>query len=279
MSTVKISLIITTYNWPIALASVLDSVKRQSVLPNEVVVADDGSIESTRILLEQIAYDFPCPLHHVWQEDLGFRVARCRNLAIAASIGDLVILLDGDMILDTHFIEDHLTASRKGYFSQGSRVLLNNETSSKLLTGEISKPSYLSRGISRRRNLFRLPLLSFIWRNLSAGQKRSGIKTCNQSWWRTDLVKLNGFDERMISWGKEDNELAARAFHAGILRQDIKYSAIAFHIWHQERHLNGQSLNQQYLDETNALGKIWADNGLNKHLTNAALTNNPDLIL
>ena len=62
MSTVKISLIITTYNWPIALASVLDSVKRQSVLPNEVVVADDGSIESTRILLEQIAYDFPCPL-------------------------------------------------------------------------------------------------------------------------------------------------------------------------------------------------------------------------
>lgn len=39
----RITLIITTYNWPAALDLALRSVARQSVLPDEVVVADDGS--------------------------------------------------------------------------------------------------------------------------------------------------------------------------------------------------------------------------------------------
>ena len=279
MSATKVSLIVTTYNWPEALASVLRSIKRQSMLPVEVIIADDGSNPATRMLIEQTANNFPCALHHIWQQDLGFRVARCRNLAIAASSGDLLVLLDGDMVLHPRFIEDHCNASRQGYFIQGSRVLLVAAGSQKLLTNTDTTVTFFSPGIKRRRNTLRLPLLSKLWRLLSAGQKRGGIKTCNQSWWRTDLVKLNGFDERMISWGKEDDELAARAFHAGLIRQDVKYSALAFHIWHQERHHDGKSPNQKYLDETNALAKTWAENGLDKHLSHVEAIDNPDLRL
>ena len=41
----KIALIITTYNWPDALELVLESVKVQTILPDEVIIADDGSMK------------------------------------------------------------------------------------------------------------------------------------------------------------------------------------------------------------------------------------------
>lgn len=70
---IKLSLIITTYNWPEALQKVLDSVRYQSSYPNEVIVADDGSKPETGELIKTIAKDFPVPIVHLWHEDKGFR--------------------------------------------------------------------------------------------------------------------------------------------------------------------------------------------------------------
>ena len=39
----RITLVISTYNWVEALERVLDGVRQQTVLPDEVVIADDGS--------------------------------------------------------------------------------------------------------------------------------------------------------------------------------------------------------------------------------------------
>ena len=71
----KISLIISTYNRPEALRLSLMSVKVQIRIPDEVIIADDGSKESTRKLIKDFATKFPCPLLHAWQEDKGFRLA------------------------------------------------------------------------------------------------------------------------------------------------------------------------------------------------------------
>ena len=46
-----VSLIITTYNRPDALLLVLRSIERQTKLPNEVIIADDGSINETKIII------------------------------------------------------------------------------------------------------------------------------------------------------------------------------------------------------------------------------------
>ena len=72
----SVSLIVTTYNWPQALDLTLASVARQSRLPDEVVIADDGSDEATAQLVREWRLRLPCPLVHVWQEDRGFRLAR-----------------------------------------------------------------------------------------------------------------------------------------------------------------------------------------------------------
>lgn len=133
----SISLIITTYNQPNSLALVLDSVKKLQILPNEVLVADDGSKEDTRALIQSYAKDFPCPLKHIWHEDIGFRLSRIRNLAIKAAKSEYIIIIDGDMILHPEFIKDHLNYARRKVFLQGSRVILNESSSQDILANNI----------------------------------------------------------------------------------------------------------------------------------------------
>ena len=86
----KISLVITTYNWPQALAAVLDSVRLQTLLPLEILIADDGSSDETRQLIRTNAEGFPCPIQHVWQEDNGFQAAAIRNKAASRAKGCLL---------------------------------------------------------------------------------------------------------------------------------------------------------------------------------------------
>ena len=83
----SVTLVITTYNWPAALDLTLKSVARQSELPDEIIVADDGSGPETARVVDARRAVSEVPLLHVWQPDEGFRLARSRNRAIAAARG------------------------------------------------------------------------------------------------------------------------------------------------------------------------------------------------
>ena len=78
-SNISTSLIISTYNRSDALELCVKSVLRQSLLPDEIIIADDGSKEDTRELIHQLAASSEVPIIHVWHEDLGFRLASIRN--------------------------------------------------------------------------------------------------------------------------------------------------------------------------------------------------------
>ena len=114
-----VSLIISTYNWPRALYLCLDSVMQQTVMPTEILIADDGSGISTRDVVKHFENISPVPVHHIWHEDRGFRLAAIRNKAIAASSGEYVIQIDGDLILHRNYIQDHILSNRKGCFVTG----------------------------------------------------------------------------------------------------------------------------------------------------------------
>jgi len=118
------SLIVTTYNWPEALNLSLRSVFKQTQMPDEIIVADDGSRQETRELIQTISKEFNFPIIHCWQEDIGFRLSRSRNNAIIASTSDYLIFIDGDIIIHKDFVKDHVKYSQRGTFVNGSRVLL-----------------------------------------------------------------------------------------------------------------------------------------------------------
>ena len=234
----KVSVVVITYNWPEALERVLDGLARQTTLPFEVIIADDGSGAVTTEVVARRAANFPVPLRHQWQDDLGFRAARARNRGIAASRGDYIILLDGDMLAHPRFIADHLMLAERGYFLQGGRLKATPEESRRLLAGGEPvfapwvKANFDEFDGTRRLYAFRAPWLAR-WKARSRNGGR--VMSCNMSFWRDDLLRVNGFDERMEGYGAEDRELAARLENAGVRRRALKWCALAVHLWHDSR--------------------------------------------
>ena len=232
----------------------------------EVIVADDGSGADTRTLLHEIARDYPTALRHVWQEHRGFRVGEARNRAVAAARGDYVIFLDGDMLPQADFVADHLAAARPRCFTQGMRALAGPELTERLLATRTIDVAPFARGLGARRNAWRLSVANLLRRPRAFGRKLP--MSCNQGFWRDDLLCVNGFDERMSGWGREDTELALRCYRAGIRRLQLRYAAIAVHLHHRPRgDGNAATPNDSYLAESELSGRVRCELGIDRHLT------------
>ncbi|HTE40568.1 MAG TPA: glycosyltransferase family 2 protein [Steroidobacteraceae bacterium] len=245
----KISLIITTYNWKEALDLAFKSIARQTVLPDEIIVADDGSRPDTEELVAKWAQRLAMPVRHLWQEDIGFRASRARNRAIAAAIGDYIIAVDGDMVLNAHFVEDHRRMARRGFFVQGARLLTGPTAAKSMLDQERFELGFFEADIKRRRHTIRnLWLSALVFLRSHTNQK--AIRSCNQAYWREDLLKVNGFDEQMIGWGREDNDLAERLYNIGVRRKNLKFAGLATHLHHKSRQPQGENPNDKYLSAT-----------------------------
>src|SRR6185437_1204228 len=112
----KIGLLISTYNWPEALELVFLSILGQARMPDEILIADDGSGDDTRKLIDSYREKFNIPIRHAWHEDNGFRKSIVLNKAVKLAESDYIIEIDGDIILDHRFIADHIKQAAKGFF-------------------------------------------------------------------------------------------------------------------------------------------------------------------
>lgn len=257
---VKTSVIVTTYNSPAYLATVLNGYVQQTRMPDELVVADDGSTRETADVIDRFRSSAPFPVIHVWHEDRGFRAAAIRNKAVSASFGDYIVFTDGDCIPSPTFIADHLHLSRKKSFIQGKRMLLSREASGAVARYRVVDLFFHAlRGDLRGcHHLIRIPGVA-----VKKGGLR-GIKTCNLSLYREDIVAVNGFNEDFTGWGREDAEFAARLFAFGLKRIDPLFSAVVLHLWHRENSRDNLSLNDKLLQEGVVSGSHFCPNGLVK---------------
>jgi len=262
----RLALAITTYERPDALAVVLGSVARQRVAPHEILVADDGSGPATRAVIDRFSATSPVPVRHVHQPHEGFRLTRLRNLAIAATRCDFIVFVDGDMRLHPDFIADHARLARRGFFTQGVRVLADESLTRRLLDPASPFPAATSRGTGalRRAYLLHCPAAGRWLRG--AANAFIAVKGCNQGFWREDLVRVNGFNEAMIGWGPEDKELCARLGHAGIRRQSLVFGGIAVHLHHPAASRAALPANLAALEATRRGRMIRCEHGLDAHL-------------
>jgi len=259
---VKVSVIITTYNRPDALIKVLEGLKHQTRLPDEVIIADDGSGPETKDEISRFTGKAPYPLYHVWQEDRVFRAAEIRNKAIEKSSGTYLISLDGDCIPEKHFIDDHVLLAEKGYFYQGKRVIVSKGLSPTLTHKEVNSfPAlmryFLSGKISNSHHIVRLPMLP-AWSSSSL----NGIRSCNMGFFREDIFSVNGFNQNFVGWGREDSELAVRLFRYGLRRKSHAFMAICYHLWHQENERDRLSVNDELLQKLIESDEYFCPNGL-----------------
>jgi glycosyltransferase involved in cell wall biosynthesis len=265
---VRISLIVSTYNWPEALDLVLTSVFHQRRMPDEVLVADDGSSAPTAEVVRGWAARMPVAVHHLWQEDEGYRLARARNRAIAAACGDYVITLDGDMILDPHFIADHERASERGWFVQGPRAHASAEGTARMLKQRSIRFGPLRSGMRRRHLAVRNLWLAKRYTRDYVTMRR--IRGCNQAFWRSDLIAVNGFEERMVGWGPEDKECATRLLNSGVRGREVRFMAVACHLEHASRETEGVTPNDVLLETTIRDRRKRCELGVDQHLAEFA---------
>lgn len=263
------SLIISTYNWPEALELSLLSILLQTVLPNEVIIADDGSGEDTRKIIEKYIHDFPVPLIHVWHEDKGFRLAMIRNKAIAKASFEYIIQIDGDMILHNNFIEDHLNFAKPDSFIRASRCYINKERIAFVLKNKKADFHYYSKGITNRFSAFHFPFFGKIYEYKYKTDEPYEIHGCNMAFWRENAIAVNGYNEDFEGWGPEDKEFVVRLLNSGFTKRFLKQGGIAFHIWHPENTKPNIQANEDIFANAIRQKKSYCENGINKYLENA----------
>lgn len=267
-----IAVIVTTYNWPQALKMVFGSLAQQHYRRFEVIVADDGSKQDTRDVVDAFQQQKKFPLEHIWQEDMGFRAGAIRNRAIAATSSDYVVFLDGDCMVRSDFLSVHALFARRGYFVAGNRGLLTPEFSNRVLQTQDAVYAWPLRrwvlgegrhGLNRRLPLLHLPLGPLRGRS---PRRWRGVKTCNLGVWRDDLCAVNGFDERYQGWGHEDSDLVLRLIRSGVRCKDGRFALGVLHLWHPEHDRTGTRENLERLRTQLSGAAERAESGLDQYL-------------
>jgi glycosyltransferase involved in cell wall biosynthesis len=263
-ATASLALIVNTCNQPDYLIRVLNAAAHQTHPPDEIVVADDGSGDETRLALETWSGQHVLPCHHVWQEKQGFRRSRILNQAISAARPDYLVFLDGDSVPHPHFVADHLALAAPSRFVQGHRALVERRAAVFFALGEFKS--------DRRRALFQGQLRglkhAFRWPVplKRIRQDLRGVRGCNLAIWREDLLAVNGYNEAFEGWGREDSELNVRLMNHGAKRVDVRGWAICYHLWHPPVSREGLPTNDRLLAEAIASKAATCKYGLNQHL-------------
>ncbi|WP_347372841.1 glycosyltransferase family 2 protein [Aequorivita sp. Q41] len=260
----KTSLLISTYNWPKALELVLLSVHNQSEQPDEILIADDGSSEDTKRLIEDFQKKLIAPIHHFWHEDKGFRKAIILNKAIAEAKGDYIIQADGDCIMHKDFVRDHKALAQKNVYLFGSRVNIQEKFLPKLFDSQKIKFGFFDEGIKKRTRNLRIPILSGLYK--TKNEISDKMRGCNVSFWKKDVVAVNGYNEAFEGWGREDSELIIRMMNNGVLGRRLRYRGIVYHIWHRVKDQSRFEINDNLQSKAVAEKSKWCENGIDKYL-------------
>jgi len=270
--TLKISVIVSTYNAEEWLEKVLIGYSNQTYNDFELIVADDGSRPSTKKLIDSFIADYPVPLRHIWHEDLGYRRQEILNVAIVEAANEYIIMTDGDCIPRKDFVEVHAQQAEKGKFLSGGYCKLPMKTS-KL----ISKNDILSQNCFDVKWLNSIEKLDFS-NTLKLGSDGFKAKfldiispttpsfnNCNSSGYKEDMIAINGYDERM-KYGGPDREFGERLENYGVKGKQIRHKAIVLHLDHARGYKTPESLaaNLSIRKEVKSNNIKWTPFGIKK---------------
>jgi glycosyltransferase involved in cell wall biosynthesis len=234
----KLSVIVSTYNSPEWLEKVLWGYSAQLHKGFELIIADDGSTDTTKQMIDRMRHETGLSIKHIWQEDKGFRKCRILNLAVLESVFDYVVFTDGDCIPRRDFLEVHAMEAEPNRFLSGGYHKLPMATSKAITKDDILsgqcfdlawlkanglKASYKNSKLTASRRQAR------VFNTLTPTRCR--FKGSNGSAWKKDILAVNGFDETM-AYGGEDREFGVRLANLGVRPKHVRYNAIVIHLDH-----------------------------------------------
>lgn len=179
MSTVKISVIVPTYNRLRLLKDQLSALMSQSIPKDlyEVIVVDDGSSDGTGAYLDRVNLDYS-NLQTYHQRNGG--PAKARNTALKVAQGEIIAFTDDDCVVDKNWLANILSRWNKDLVGiQGATYTDRQKVTP--LTHQIDNET-----------------------------GHNSVPTCNAAYSRTMLWGIGGFDESFPSPHNEDADVSWR---------------------------------------------------------------------
>lgn len=249
-SQLGITVIIATYNKTDWLEKVLHGYSNQTYKNFDVIVADDGSTEETKQLIESFKANYPVNITHAWHEDKGYRRQKILNEAIVMAKNEYILFTDGDCIPREDFVATHAKYAEKGYFLSGGYCKLSMEISEKITKEDIEDKRCFdvdwlkTNGELGSKNTLKLSVKNKLADFLDIVTPTGAtFNNCNSSAWKSDLIDINGYDERM-QYGGPDRELGERLINNEIKTKQIRYKAICLHLDHARGYKTKESLDR-----------------------------------
>lgn len=272
MKQLGVTVIISTYNSKNWLSKVLEGYRHQTYDTFEVIVADDGSKSDTKKIIEKFKQNYPVALRHIWHEDQGYRRQRILNIAITKSNFDYILFTDGDCIPRNDFVAVHIKYAEQGYFMSGGYCKLNMGLSHKIQLDDIASASCFDTSWLKQQGQLGFKQAM----KISSGAQWSKFldfitptgatfNNCNSSAWKSDLLAINGYDERM-QYGGPDRELGERLVNYGIQSKQLRHQAICLHLDHKRGYKTKVSL-ERNLDirrQVKVERRTWTEFGISK---------------
>ena len=255
----SISLIIAFYRKTRELGLIFESLKHQTFKDFEVIIADDGSDESAVSVLQKLISQYSgLAIRHVWHEKEGWRKNEILNKAVMAAQGEYIVFIDGDCILHPGFIAEHYKYRKPGLVLGGRRVMLSDRLTKRISPEFLAEKSFPLRmiflsffdslrkeGTDHAENA--LYLGKSVLRRLF-NKKARNIQGCNFSLFKSDLLGINGFDERFRGpGGGEDDDVHYRGQNSGLRFATLKFLAVQYHLYH--RVLDRPQVNTDLMNE------------------------------
>jgi glycosyltransferase involved in cell wall biosynthesis len=220
---VDVSVVIPTYNRSDLLRRTLETLAAQSLDRDEyeVVVADDGSSDPTRDVVDEFSSRLQLRYH--FQEDRGNRASEARNAGARLARGRVLVFLDTGTLAGPDFLRAHRDANAAAShavlgYTYGYRPY--DEPTAGLAEAVVELPPAEVVDRFAEQESFR------DWRHdefvrVGWDVNRRALPwllywSTNISVRRDDYLAVGGFDESFTGWGTEDLELGYRLFRRGL---------------------------------------------------------------
>lgn len=233
-TTPEIAVVICTYERPWHLHRCLLSLAAQKGVEGkmEVVVVDDGSRDNTADVVERFRREVRFPVKFLTHPKDGFQQSRCRNDGINGSTAPYLLFTDADCLLPPDHIAGHLAARRPGVARAGDCFRIDEPTSARIDGKSVESGAYLVELAPAVRRWRRPLVRKHAWYHLTRNRLRPKLIGWNMGMWRSDVERINGFDQKFRAWSCEDDDLAMRLRATGVrIRSALAYT-YGFHLWH-----------------------------------------------